>query len=271
MRASHPVLLVVLGLLLTACSTPSSSDGVKSSAISNGPVMEAELVCKAGNGRALQAFEEGYAAQENGDTDTAIEAYRQAINLDTGFCDAMDNLGLLLRQQGRVEEAIEWYRKSLALAPDNPVAHMNLGVALRLQGDLDGAEAEYLALVEIDPQDPEGHYGLGQIDLDRERPLDAIPHFITARDLYEAAASPWLADAEYSLGVAHAHAEDCVTALTYFEPLYPANPEIPELNWYMGVCYVMPDTEDLQLAKKHLLEAQRLGIEIPQELAWVME
>jgi hypothetical protein len=39
----------------------------------------------------------------------------------------------------------------------------------------------------------------------------------------------------------------------------------------MGVCYVMPGTEDLQLAKKHLLEAQRLGIEVPQELMGVME
>jgi len=271
MRVNHASLLVVLCILAGACSSPGSPEGVTPSAISTGPMYGAELVCQTNNQQAFDAYNEGVTAESNGDTDAAMSAYRRAIALDPGYCDAMDNLGVLLRRQGQIDEAIEWYRKSLAVAPDNPVAHMNLGLALRLQGDLDGAEAEYLALVEIDPENPEGHFGLGTIALDRGLPADAIPHFTRAKDLYHAHSDPWEADAAYQLGLAYALTDDCTAALTHFEPLYLANTEIAELNWYMGLCYLYPETEDLELAKKHLLEAQRLGIEIPPELQDVIQ
>ena len=271
MRTGPLALVVILGVLAGACSAPSNTDGATPSALSSGLMYGADLVCDTNNQEAREAYNEGMTSADKGDTGAATLAYRRAIELDPGYCDAMDNLGVLLRQEGKTAEAIEWYRKSLALAPDNPVAHMNLGVALRLQGDLDGAETEYLALVEIDPTNPEGHYGLGIDDLDWGKPMDAIPHLTRAKELYQASSSPWESDADFQLGVAYAMSEDCATALTYSESLYSANPENPDLHWYMGVCYVMPGTEDLELAKKHLLEAQRLGVEIPEDLKSVIE
>lgn len=229
------------------------------------------LVCDTSNGEALAAYNRGNTQEENGRIQAAIVSYREAVELDPGFCDAMDNLGLMLRREGEIDEAIEWYRKSLAIAAENPVALMNLGAALKMQGDLEAAEEAYTALAEVDPENPEGHYGLGVLHLDLDSPDEAIAHLTIAKDLYHASASAWEADADYQLGIAYALADDCASALAYFEPLYPSNQDNAELNWYMGVCYLAPESEDLDLARKHLLEAERLGIVVPPELMLTIE
>jgi tetratricopeptide (TPR) repeat protein len=271
MRACQAGLLVVLGILAGGCAASGTATSAAPPALSSGLSETTDFVCGTNNTQANSAYNQAHTYQTNGEADASILSYQEAIELDPGFCDAMDNLGVLLRAQGRTAEAIEWYQKSIALAPDNPTAHMNLGVALNEQGDLDGAETEYLALVEIDPANPEGHYGLGMADLARGNPLDAVPHLMRAKELYQASSSPLAADADFQLGVAYATGEDCATALTYFESLYLANTENPALNYYMGMCYLDPATEDMGLAKKHLSAAQRLGIDLPEELSSVLE
>jgi len=52
----------------------------------------------------------------------AMQEYQKAIELDANYCDAMDNLGQLLRSQGELDEAIYWYKRSINLVPGNRAA-----------------------------------------------------------------------------------------------------------------------------------------------------
>ena len=49
---------------------------------------------------------------------------RKAIELDPKYCDAMDNLGVVLRRLGNIEQAIEWYKRSIQ-------ANVSFGLELR--------------------------------------------------------------------------------------------------------------------------------------------
>ncbi len=80
------------------------------------------------NEQASQSYDDAVIYQTQRQLEEAEGLYLKAIELDPGFCEAMDNLGQLLRSQGMVEEAISWYLRSIEILPDNRVAHQNLFV-----------------------------------------------------------------------------------------------------------------------------------------------
>ena len=62
----------------------------------------------------------------------AIEHYKQALQLNPEYPDALRNLGSALVQTGRPAEAIEYYRQSLKLEPDVYSVYYNMAVAYSL-------------------------------------------------------------------------------------------------------------------------------------------
>ncbi|MEE8170644.1 MAG: tetratricopeptide repeat protein, partial [Phycisphaerae bacterium] len=70
------------------------------------------------------------AYKRNGDVDTAVQAYEQAIVLYPHYPEANVNLGNILRQRGDLRGAVQRYRTSLRGRPDFHMAHMNLGSTL---------------------------------------------------------------------------------------------------------------------------------------------
>lgn len=230
-------------------------------------VVQVDIYCPPDSEEARQAYNSGARLHlEEGKVDEAREMYLKAIELDPGFCDAMDNLGLLYRREGNLEEAIKWYKRSIRVLYENPVPHLNLGFTYRLQEKADEAMAEYKVVIALDPNDPEGHYGLGNVYMTQERHREAAEQFKKAEELYMQASSPYVSDARYKLGVAYYALEEWATARDYFELAYPASADDPELNYYLGLCYLTRDLNNLELARKYLLKAQNLGVEIPSKV-----
>ncbi|XP_042391737.1 probable UDP-N-acetylglucosamine--peptide N-acetylglucosaminyltransferase SEC [Zingiber officinale] len=64
---------------------------------------------------------------EQSQLDMAILHYKQAINCDSTFIKAYNNLGNALKDAGHVEEAINFYRSCLTLQPIHPQALSSLG------------------------------------------------------------------------------------------------------------------------------------------------
>ena len=104
------------------------------------------VYCVSSSVAALESFREAIDFQKQGKFEEARDAYLPAIELDPGFCDAMDNLGLLLRRQGDLDGAIYWYQRSIEVFPENSVAHQNLAFVYRRQGRYEEALAEYQIL-----------------------------------------------------------------------------------------------------------------------------
>lgn len=102
---------------------------------------------------AIQAFEHAIRLRPNpdtynclgnvlttcGNTMAARTAYRQALDLDPNFPEALNNLGNSLKLSGDIHSAIEVYRKVVELLPHVPEVHCNLGSAHQDMRDMEAA------------------------------------------------------------------------------------------------------------------------------------
>lgn len=80
----------------------------------------------------------------------AIERFRRALQLDPGFVDAHNGLGVVYGQQGRFEEAIAAFRSALASGPAHAHVLNNLGYAQLKAGHLDEAWESLTRAFELD-------------------------------------------------------------------------------------------------------------------------
>ena len=97
-----------------------------------------------------------------GDDDGAERAFLDALRLDSGNFEALNDLGVLAHRRGRRTAARLAHERSLGARPDLPIAHVNLANILMEDGALDSARAHYLHALEIDPGCAPAHRGLAR-------------------------------------------------------------------------------------------------------------
>ena len=227
-----------------------------------------EVYCPSDVQGATEAYNRAITYEDAGDSQSAEQSYREAINLDPEYCDAMDNLAILLKQNGNVDEAIELYQQSIAVKPDNDVAHLGLANAYSSQDRYDEALSEYAALVQINPQNAEGYYGPGLVYFNQEKYNEAIDQFKQAETLYQEQNSDYIVDAQAYIGFSYAMLEDYESGRDYLELAYPALQDNAYVNYMLGVCYYYGESiKDDVLAKQYLTHAQDLGFDLEPELA----
>lgn len=227
---------------------------------------EADVLCPTANEEARRLYNDALVFARQGNYERAKEGYLKAVEKDPRYCDAMDNIGQLLRREGDIKQAISWYKRSIAAKPDNAVAHQDLAVAYGMQGNADKTLEEYQWLVRNDPGNPEGYYGLGMTFLDLGKPSEAIMALERAEILYRANSSPFLEDAQYLLGAAFFGRKEYRKARDYLLLSYPSRKGDPSANYLLGLCYLDPSIKDSVKSREFLLKARNLGVKIPPEL-----
>lgn len=226
-----------------------------------------DVICASEVPEAVEAYNQGVTYESAGDLASAEKAYREAIALDPNYCDAMDNLALVLRQNGNTDEAIALYENSIKIAPDNGVAHLGLANTYMELEEYDKALVEYNTLLDIDPNDPEGYYGAGRVYFSKENYNEAITQFSIAEELYKAEGSAYIVDAQVYLGFSYALIDDYETGRDYLETVYPQMQDNGYVNYFLGYCYYYGTSiRDEKLAKQYLLRARDLGIDLGSEL-----
>ena len=108
-------------------------------------------------------YQIGCAREDEGDSDGAIAAYRQAIEADDKHVEAHINLGRLLHERGDRAAARQSYETALRHRPDDPLAAFNLGVALEDAGEWQDAAAAYERALAADPKAADAHYNLAGV------------------------------------------------------------------------------------------------------------
>jgi tetratricopeptide (TPR) repeat protein len=86
-----------------------------------------------------------------GRANEAIRCFSRAIELKTGYFDALNNRGAAYTQTGQIVEAIGDFDKAIALKPAFAEAYNNRGAAYLNVGRLDEAIRDYSRAIELQP------------------------------------------------------------------------------------------------------------------------
>lgn len=93
----------------------------------------------------------------------AQKAFEQALAIDPDDSDALDGLGVALRNQGNADQAVYFHMKSITLDAERAVAHLNLGLALLDLDQLDWAIRAIETSAKLAPTAPQPHRLLAKV------------------------------------------------------------------------------------------------------------
>jgi len=217
------------------------------------------LYCHPQSEEAMALFTSASELQQVGRLEEAMAGYKRALEIDSMFCDAMDNLGLTYRRLGRYAEAITWFRRSLAIVPDGYSAMLNLAGAYQDGGPPDSAMAAFERLRRLFPQDPEGYYGIGCVYIQRFQFDSAFSALLVAESLYVVRESPWVGDARFKLGQSALWLKDWKNCIRYWEQVYDRFRFDVNVNYYLGLCCLSDDPNNRERARIYFERAEALG------------
>jgi len=146
----------------------------------------------------LEGFERMRAAAlapQRGDSATAEQHYRQAIDLAADWAAPCYSLAYLLAKTGQIEEARLCYQRALTLDPSYRTPYGSPGVTSYNSGQYREAEAGFRLTLSLDPQNAHAHLGLGRIARRRKQWAEAEAELRVALSL-----EPDLLDAHRRLG-----------------------------------------------------------------------
>jgi tetratricopeptide (TPR) repeat protein len=132
---------------------------------------------------------------EQGDVETAIAHFEEALRLSPRLPDAHTNLGMALANSGRPAEAISHFNEALAERPSMRKANFNLGQANASLGNWEEAAAAYKRELLVTPGVLEIYRMLG-LSLEKQN------KFAEAAEVYQAALEQWPNSIEMHLKLA---------------------------------------------------------------------
>jgi len=114
-----------------------------------------------------------------GDYKRAVSEYYQAIDIEDGFAEVYNNLGLSLIEIGKYDEAEKVLKKGLYYSKNDSYLMENLGLLYDLKGDYDNAEKYMLNSIKLDPQRHTPYNKLALIYFRKKLPLKALEILVT--------------------------------------------------------------------------------------------
>jgi tetratricopeptide (TPR) repeat protein len=133
---------------------------------------------------AQRAFDEGLRAHDARQWSAAVQAYRQATQLDPAFFDAHYNLGLAATEAGNLPLGLAAYEQALAIRPNSADARYNFALALRKANHPQDAANELSKLLAIHPAEARAHLALANLYAEQlHQPAKARQHYFKVLEL----------------------------------------------------------------------------------------
>ena len=150
----------------------------------------------------------GVALQLEGRHAESEESYKHALEIDSSYPFAQNNLGVLIWHKGDTKAAINAFRRALQ-APAPPVeARLNLALGLFRRKHIDLALEAYRQVLSAAPEHPVAWNGIGLILVELEKYSDARNAFARAIQ-----SNPDFAEAHYNLSFTLSNLGDFGAAL----------------------------------------------------------
>ncbi len=131
-------------------------------------------------------FKIGLERGRAGDNEGAIEAYRQAVELDPDHFKAHMNMGLRYGKQLQNVKAMEAFKKALALRPEDAMVHYSLGLTANLLGLTDESIHHYKEAIRLRPDFAEAYSNLANVYYQFKQGREAIENLLKGQKLFEA-------------------------------------------------------------------------------------
>ncbi|WP_322703267.1 tetratricopeptide repeat protein [Nostoc sp. DedQUE04] len=187
--------------------------------------------------------------------DTAEQLYRQAIEKQPDYSEALYNLGMLLQHKGELQEAQKHLSAASQVQPNSVKIWFSLGNLLQGQGQLPEAEAAYRKAIALRPDAGTIYNNLGYTLQQQEKWEDAIASYEKALEFQpncieaeinlanalfaQGKLSPekqaYYAELNYQMGFAHQEGADWQTAVVYYRTAIAIQPDLVEAHYNLGV------------------------------------
>jgi Tfp pilus assembly protein PilF len=138
---------------------------------------------------AKSVVELGWSYLNNGNTDTALKRFNQALILDPDFAPAYFGIAYLYSVQNKFDLAIQNYRKSIEIDPTFSHAYSNLGLALLHSGKPNEALPNLQKALDIDLKNGDAHLDIALYYFDAGDFSSSWKHIHLAQD-YKATVIP---------------------------------------------------------------------------------
>src|SRR6266550_2166401 len=122
----------------------------------------------------------GVAYHRAGQSANAAAAYQKALSLNRDLLEARYNLGCLWLEQNKLDAAKAEFTAYMLRRGNAIEGWLKLGTAQLRGGDANAAEKSFREALRASPQNVEALNGLGLVQLQRNRPRDAVQYFAAA-------------------------------------------------------------------------------------------
>ena len=127
----------------------------------------------------------------SGQTNEAVQHYREAVRLKPNNSEFRYNLGRELIGSGNGSEAEIHLAEACRQTPGNPVYHNSLGVAFFQQGKTGPAGGEFNLAIKLLPEYPKPYFNLGKLEQQLGHDGAALTNFFKAVQLDPGWAEAW--------------------------------------------------------------------------------
>ena len=169
------------------------------------------------------------ALMQKGDSEAAIDCYKQAIGIKPDYAEAYYNIGVLLENNGNPDAAIDNYMQVLKIIPNHAGAYNNIGNTQKGMGDFEAAINSYNRAVLIKPDYAEAYYNLGLAQHDKGDLNAAIDSYNSALKI-----KPEYSEAFNNIGNALKGKGELEAAIGYYKQALKIKPDYANAHYNMG-------------------------------------
>lgn len=138
----------------------------------------------------IEIFNQGQAAHEKGDLQSAIKLYEEALKLAPEFPEAEFQRGNVLLSLNKTDEAEKAFRRALELRQDWTLPMTSLGVLLVQKNDFSEAEALLNKATKSDAQNLSAYSALTELRLKTKAAPEVLKELLTKIQLLASKAKP---------------------------------------------------------------------------------
>jgi tetratricopeptide (TPR) repeat protein len=184
--------------------------------------------------------------------ENSVSLWLQVVTVSPDLPIGYLNLGNAVAAAGNTDDAIGLYRRATALEKGYGPAWTNMGVLYQLQGKPEEAEDSFRRSIAFNPEYFEAYINLGEVEEGKENAAEAAKLYRQAAWRNPGSDKPWV-----HLGDLFRREGETDSSVQSFEKALALNPYSPAAHWGIALCF--ETTGQSAEAKRHLLEAARLG------------